>query len=62
MGTSSGAYALNHECAKTRTSTHNLFRDKIRANMYYFASNTTAPLQCATLVFLIAYVDRMSFG
>jgi len=25
MGTSSGAYELNHECASTRTSTHNLF-------------------------------------
>jgi len=25
MDTSSGAYELNHECASTRTSTHNLF-------------------------------------
>jgi len=24
MGTSSGAYELNHECASTRTSAHNL--------------------------------------
>jgi len=50
MGTSSGAYELNHEC--TRTSTHTLFRDKTRLDMFYFDSNTTVPVQCAALVFL----------
>jgi len=30
--------------------------------VYYFASNTIVPLQCAALVVWKAYVDRMSFG
>ena len=61
MGTSSGAYELNHECALARVPII-YFRDKTQVQMFYFHSNTTVPLQCAALVFLDAYVDRMSFG
>ena len=61
MGTSSGAYELNHECAPERVPMFH-YRDKTRVHMFYFDSNTTVPLQCATLVFLKACVDRMSVG
>ena len=51
MGTSSGAYELNHQLAPERV--HIIyFRDKTRVHMFYFDSNTTVPLQCAALVFL----------
>jgi len=36
MGTSLGVYELNHECASTRTSTHNLFpRQKTGTDILY---------------------------
>ena len=62
MGTSSGAYELNHEC--TTTSTHTLVRDKTRLHMFYFDSNTTVPVQCAALVFLesVSWQDDCSLG
>jgi len=48
MGTSSGAYELNHECASIF-----YYRDKhTDTYMGLFDSNTTVPLQCDTLVFL----------
>ena len=47
MGTSSGAYELNHECASIF-----YYRDNTRVHMGLFDSNTTVPLQCDTLVFL----------
>jgi len=51
MGTSSGAYELNHECASEREPIF-YYGDKTRVQMFYFDYNTTVPLQCITLVFL----------
>ena len=58
MGTSSGAYELNHECASmsdliTRTKRVPIFyyHDKPRVQMFYFDSNTIVPFQSAALVF-----------
>ena len=62
MGTSSGAYELNRECAPERVPII-YFRDKSRVQMFYFDSTTTVPFQCVSLVFVSkAYVDRLSFG
>ena len=49
MGTSLGAYELNHECAPERVPIF-YYRDKTQVQMFYFDSNTTIPLQCAALV------------
>jgi len=42
MGASSGAYELNHKCA--RRSTYIVFCDKTRIQIFYFNSYTTIPL------------------
>ena len=55
MGTSSGTYELNHNYSKF---IHALKHGYI----FFFNSNTTVPRQCVALVFLKAYVDRMSSG
>ena len=61
MGTSYGAYELNHECAPERVPII-YFRDKTRVQMFYFDSSMTVPLQCAALVFWKANVDRITSG
>ena len=61
MATSSGVYELNHECPPERLPII-YSRGKTRVHRFYFDSSTTVPLQCAALVFLDAYVDKMSFG
>jgi len=43
MGTSSGAYELNHECAPERVTLF-YYRDKTWVQMFYFNSYTTIPL------------------
>ena len=50
MGTSSGVYDLIYK------------GDKTRVHMFYFDSNTTAPLRCDALVVRKAHVDTMSSG
>jgi len=70
MGTSSGAYELNHECAsksdlitRTKTSTHSLVPDKTR--YICFISILTRPYLSNVQRWFFggkAYVDRMSFG
>ena len=52
MGTSSGAYELNHAPVRVPIT---YYRDKTWVHMFYVESNTTVPLQCATLVFWKAY-------
>ena len=53
MGTSSGAYELNHECthAPERVPIF-YYQVKTRVQMFYFDSYTTVPLKCVALVVL----------
>ena len=48
MGTSSGAYELNHAPERVPIC---YYRDKTRVQISYFDSNTTVHLQCAALAF-----------
>ena len=51
MGTSSGAYELNHECASLQAPELVYYRVKPRVQMFYFDSYTFVPLKCDALVF-----------
>jgi len=56
MGTSSGAYELNHKWASTRTSTLVYYRVNTRVQMFFFDPNTFVPVSGKEHTFSIYHV------
>ena len=62
MGTSLGAYELNHKSLAPERVPMFYYCVNTQVQMFYFDSNTFVPLECPELAIWKANVDRVTFG